>query len=409
MKSQKIYTPPAIILERYAKVLVHFGLGGGKGIKKGETVWLRGYESSKPLYAAVYREIIRSGGNVIGSFATDVDEIANLGRDFYQLASPEQLNFFPAKFYRGLVDQTDHSIYLITETDMHAMEGVDPKKMMASGKVMKPYMDWRNEKESKGKFSWTLCLYGTPAMAAEAGMTQKEYWQQIIKACYLDQPDPVAKWRGVNQLLQGYIKRLDAMKIDKVHIKGPDADLWITIGKDRRWLGGRGANIPSFEIFTSPDWRGTNGWIKFNQPLYRYGNLIKNVRLEFKNGIVVKSFATKNEKLLKQMIATEGANKVGEFSMTDGRYSKITKFMAQTLFDENIGGPNGNTHIAVGMAYVDTYSKGAGKLTKKMRKELGFNDSSVHTDIISTAPRIVTAYLPNGKSKVIYKNGKYQF
>lgn len=179
-------------------------------------------------------------------------------------------------------------------------------------------------------------------------------------------------------------------------------------GKNRQWLSGRGANIPSFEIFTSPDWRGTEGWIRFNQPLYRYGNVLEGIQLWFKNGRVVKSTATKNEKLLKQMIATEGADKVGEFSLTDKRFSRITKPMAETLYDENMGGPYGNTHIALGASYHDAYTGNVSALTPAQAKKLGFNDSSVHTDIISTTRRTVTAHLHNGDTIVVYKDGQFQ-
>jgi len=88
-------------------------------------------------------------------------------------------------------------------------------------------------------------------------------------------------------MIYGFEKKLNKLPIDKLHIKGGDVDLWITLGEKRRWLGGRGANIPSFELFTSPDCRYTEGWIKFNQPLYRYGNLIEGIALEFKKGRVV--------------------------------------------------------------------------------------------------------------------------
>jgi len=183
--------------------------------------------------------------------------------------------------------------------------------------------------------------------------------------------------------------------------------LWVKIGEKRAWNGGSGRNIPSFEIFTSPDWRGTNGWIKFNQPLYYFGNLIEGIELEFKDGLVIRSSAKKNEKVLKAMIASKDADKVGEYSLTDRRFSRITKFMANTLFDENVGGSHGNTHIALGNSYHDCYKGDPGKVSKKEWARLGYNDSSVHTDIISTTPRIVTAYLPNGKTKVIYKNGQF--
>jgi aminopeptidase len=190
-------------------------------------------------------------------------------------------------------------------------------------------------------------------------------------------------------------------------VVGPDANLWIKLGDQRQWLGGSGRNIPSFELFTSPDWRGTDGWIRFNQPLYRYGNKITGVQLWFQNGLVIKSKAATNEKLLKEMVATKDANKIGEYSLTDKRFSRITKFMAETLFDENMGGPFGNTHLALGMSYRDTYTGDVSKLTTKQAKELGFNDSSVHTDIVSTSPRTVTAHLKNGKEKIIYQQGQF--
>ncbi len=107
------------------------------------------------------------------------------------------------------------------------------------------------------------------------------------------------------------------------------------------------------------------------------------------------------------MIESPNADKIGEFSLTDSRFSRITKFMAETLYDENIGGSHGNTHIALGSSYHDCYNGNAAKLHKKDWEKLGFNDSSVHTDIISTTPRTVTAFLKNGQEKIIYKNGEF--
>jgi aminopeptidase len=405
----KTYTPSQKILENYAKVLVNFALGGGKGIKKNEVVWLSCPEYAKPLYLEIYRAIIRSGGHVISNYHPDADSKYNFEKEFYINAQEHQISFFPAKYMKGIVDEMDHMIAILCETDKKALQGIDPIKIMKRSHSRKPYMDWRDEKEHAGKFTWTLGLYGTQAMAAEAGMTEKQYWDQIIKACFLDTPNPIARWRQIYRDLDKYIQKLNRMQIDRVHIVGPDANLWIKIGDKRQWLGGSGRNIPSFEIFTSPDWRGTNGWMKFNQPLYRYGNLIEGIRLEFKDGKVTKATARKNEKMLKQMIATENADKLGEFSMTDGRFSHITKFMAETLYDENVGGPEGNTHVALGKAYADTFSGNVAKLNKKDQATLGFNDSSVHTDVVSTAPRTITAYFKKAEPKLIYKNGQYQF
>ncbi|MGH2851844.1 MAG: aminopeptidase, partial [Solirubrobacteraceae bacterium] len=168
-----------------------------------------------------------------------------------------------------------------------------------------------------------------------------------------------------------------------------------------------GRNIPSFEIFTSPDWRGTEGWIAFNQPLYRYGNLVRGIRLEFVEGRVVKASAEENEALITEMIATDNADRVGEFSLTDRRFSRITRFMAETLFDENVGGPHGNTHIALGKSYQDCYAGDPGSVSEEEWERLGYNDSRVHTDIVSTTNRTVTATLHGGGEQTIYADGEF--
>jgi aminopeptidase len=402
------YTPPQEILERYAKVLVDYALGGGRGIRPGEVVRVSAHESAKPLYAEVLKAVWRSGGHAIGQYVPDDDEQFNLGRAFFELASEEQLDFFAGKAMRGLVDELDHMVAILSTSDPQALQGVEPKKIMRAGRAMKPWMDWRMEKESAGNFTWTLGLYGTAAMAGEAGLSEEEYWRQIIDACFLEEDDPIARWQSVGAQIADYVGRLDALEIERLHVVGADVDLWITLGEQRCWIGGSGRNIPSFEIFTSPDWRGTEGWIRFNQPLYRYGNLISGIRLEFSGGLVVSATADQNEDVLKEMVASENADKVGEFSLTDSRFSRITKFMAETLYDENVGGPFGNTHIALGSSYHDCYDGDPAGVSKEEWARLGFNDSSVHTDIVSTADRTVTATLRGGAEQVIYRDGKFQ-
>ncbi len=402
------YTPDRKILERYASVLVDFALGGGTGIKSGEVVRVTAPESAKPLYLELCKAVWRAGGHVIGGYHPDEEQGISGSRAFYELASDAQLEHFPARFMRGLVDEMDHQVSVLCDADPHALESIDPARIMRRGVALRQLMDWRGEKENEGRFSWTLALYGTAAAAAEAGMSEQEYWQQIVHACFLDQEDPIARWREVAVRLEETRKRLDALRIERVHVQGEDVDLWVTIGEKRRWLGGRGRNIPSFELFTSPDWRGTEGWIRFNQPLYRYGNLVKGIRLTFADGRVTEATAQENEPILKEMIATEGADRVGEFSLTDKRLSRITRFMAQTLYDENVGGPFGNTHIAVGRSYQDAYDGDPANVAEEEWERLGFNNSSVHTDIVSTTDRIVTAILPGGEERVIYRDGEFQ-
>jgi len=251
-------------------------------------------------------------------------------------------------------------------------------------------------------------LYGTPSMAKEAGLSLEDYWDQIIKACFLQNNDPINKWKKVSAEVERVAKKLTDLNIGELNVKGRDIDMHYKVGEKRKWLGGSGRNIPSFEVFTSPDWRGTEGWVKFNQPLYYYGPKVEGIELHFKNGRVVKATAQKNQKLLKEMLATDkGAAQLGEISLTDKRLSHIDKFMAETLFDENMGGPYGNTHMAVGKSYHDTFTGDTSKLNKRITKQLGYNESAIHVDMISTTDRTATAILGNGKKLVIYKNGQF--
>jgi aminopeptidase len=83
--------------------------------------------------------------------------------------------------------------------------------------------------------------------------------------------------------------------------------------------------------------------------------------------------------------------------------------MADILFDENFGGVSGNCHIAVGAAYSDTYAGNPKNLTKKLKAQLGFNDSALHWDLINTEQKTVTATLKNGKKILIYAKGMFQY
>ncbi|MFW5703075.1 MAG: aminopeptidase [Candidatus Dojkabacteria bacterium] len=400
--AKKEYQPSKEILEKYADVLVNFALNSGKGVRAGEVVQVVVPDVAKELMGELQNAVLEAGAQpMLRMIPTGMD------KDFYSKASKKQLEFFPKKYLKERVNLIDHQIGIIADPDPEELKNVDPEKIMAGLAKKKEYKEWLFDKENKGKFTWTLALWGVEAKAKEVGLSLEKYWEQIIKACFLDLADPIAKWREIFEMQEEVKKWLNSMEIEEVHFAGKDMDITHILGKTRQWVGGSGRNIPSFEIFTSPDWRGTNGWIYFNEPLYRYGNVIKGVRLEFKDGLVVTASAKQGEKLVKQMLKTENANKVGEISLTDKRASRITHVMAETLYDENIGGEFGNTHLAIGSSYHETYTGDVEKQTKKDWERLGYNSSAEHTDIISTTDRVVTARLKNGKEKVIYENGQF--
>ena len=399
------YIPPSQILQKYADLLVWFALrqgDGETGIKAGDVVLIQVPECAKPMLEHLQHAVLTRGGHPILRLIPD-----GLHKPFFQQANDEQLAYMPEQSLLGRVEDIDHSVYMIAEADKHELEGIDPSKIMARSSAMKFYRDAIHSKENKKEFTWTLWLYGTQAMADEVGLTLEAYRWEIINACYLHAPDPIAERERIDTDIENTKASLNALPIERLHIKWEDVDLKVQLWKDRKRLWGRGRNIPSYEVFISPDWRGTQWWIKFNQPLYRYGNLITGIELQFHDWKVTDARATQNEQMLKQMIATKDADKVGEFSLTDSRLSRITKFMGETLYDENVWGQFGNTHIALGMAYKDSFPWDASLVTDEQRREMWYNDSVVHTDIVSTTDRVVTATLADGSEMVIYQDGKF--
>ncbi|MDQ5951869.1 MAG: aminopeptidase [Patescibacteria group bacterium] len=402
MKLTDTYTPSKTILEKYADVLVNFALGNDEGISPGDVVQCVVPDVAKPLCLELQNAILKSGGHpMIRLLPTGFD------KHFFDLASPEQLAFFPKKYHKARTDLVDHQIAIIADVDPFELADIDPAKIITARDTKKQIREWFEVKENKGKFTWTIALWGVQAKADVVGLTLEQYWDQIIDACFLDKEDPINEWRKIKRMQRDIRDNLNALEISYLHIKGDDVDLKIELGPERIWKGGADRNIPSFELFTSPNWRGTEGWIRFNQPVYRYGNILSDVRLEFKKGIVTKASAKKGEKLLQQMLKSKNANKVGEFSLTDSRFSRITHLMAETLYDENIGGSFGNTHIAIGSAYKDCYRGDVSKVSKAQWQKMGYNESPEHTDIVSTTDRTVTATLTDGTEKLIYKDGKF--
>ena len=404
------YRPNNEIFKKYARLLVNFGMQTreGKKLKKGSVIWFDVPDIAKPLYFHLQRAILEAGYCPMGNLIPSSDTQYNLAESFFTLANKSQREFFPEKYTRGMIDQIDGRIGILAKTHPNPLEKVDPKLVMQAAEARKLGKELFFKKVNAGNLAWTLGLYGTAVSAKEAGMSEKAYWNQIIKACYLDTEDPVAEWKKINRIVQNTANKLSQLKIDSIKVTGPDVSLTVGIGANRAWKAGGGNNIPSYEVFTSPDYRRVNGWIRFNQPLYtHFGTRIEGIELTFKNGVCTKATAKKNEPALKQLIKTPGANRLGEFSLTDARLSRITKFMANTLYDENVGGKYGNMHVAIGSAYRDCYQGQKQPKTDKQWDTLGYNDSVVHEDIVTTEKRTAVATLSDGTKKEIYKDGQF--
>lgn len=392
-------------LERYASVLL-WGLTTARTqrFKKNDIILIRCDLPAITLGEVVFKKLMEMGMNPVlrlGSTPT-------VEKTYLALANDKQLTFkLPGD--EELYNNLNGGIYLNAPASLTHLSAIDPKRIGKAAIARKYLRDILDKREEQGLFGWTLCMYPTEELARHAGMEIKAYSGQIIKACLLNKADPVGEWKAIYRSVGEIKKWLNSLKVTSFHIESASVDLEITPGEKRKWIGISGHNIPSFEIFLSPDWRGTRGIYYADQPSYRSGNLVEGVKLEFKNGAAVKiDAATGSEFTAKQLAMDKGANKVGEFSLTDKRFSKIDRFMANTLFDENFGGRYGNCHIAVGASYSDTYNGDPATLTKEKKEKLGFNDSALHWDLVNTEKKRVTALLTGGKRIVIYENGEFK-
>ncbi len=393
-------------LDKYGDVLL-WGLKTArtKKYKKNDNILVRFDLSALNLAEILQAKLLDMGMNPI----LRVNSTPVMEKNFFEKANNTQLTFQPPgeiEFNEGL----NGLISLLAPESITHLKHINPQKIGKTALARKPLRDILWGREEKGEFGWTLCMVPTQGAADTAGISLKQYASQVIKACYLDMEDPVKGWEETFKNAMSVKKWINSLKVDRFHIESKNMDLIVTPGDKRKWLGVSGHNIPSFEIFLSPDWRGTEGIYYANLPSYKDGNYVEGVRFEFKKGEVVKSTAKKGKDFVaKQISMDQGARRVGEFSLTDKRFSKINKFMANTLFDENFGGKYGNCHLAVGMSYSDTFKGDPSSLTKQVKEQLGFNDSALHWDLINTEDKIVTACLKTGKKKIIYEDGMFKY
>ena len=394
-----------IHLERYADILF-WGLKTARrdAFRRGNVILIQYDPAALRLAEILYGKIVSAGMYPVQRQGLTVE----MERAFYGRGNCRQLTFLPPG-EKELMTNLHGRIYLHAPDSLTHLRKVDPARISKPLLARKPLRDLLEQREQQGHYGWTLCTLPTEELASQARTTEALYSRQIVRACYLDRTDPVARWQEIRKTAAEIKRWLGGLPVHSFHIVSAHCDLRITPGEQRKWVGLSGHNIPSFELFISPDWRGTEGTYFANLPSYRSGNYVEGIRLTFRRGTAVTVYAEKGESFASQQIRMDrGAARIGEFSLTDNRFSRIDRFMADTLFDENFGGPFGNCHIAVGSSYNDSYSGNPAALTKALKRQLGFNDSALHWDLVNTEDKTVSAHLKNGKHVVIYEKGRFR-
>jgi len=356
-----------------AQTLVRYSVS----LRKGDKVVIEGNDLAAPLIREVFREAVRAGAYPI--VLASIDGVSEI---FLKEASDEQLAFVPPH-RELLIGTVDAVIGILSDYNTRALSGVDPKKQAAYSRAHSRLHKVFLERAARGELRWCGTLYPTHALAQEASMSLSEYEEFVFRACYVDQEDPVAKWREMQKHNDRIIEALK--DIDVLRIVGEETDLTLSV-KGRTWINADGhKNFPDGEIFTGPVETSANGHIRFSFPGIYRGNAIEDIRLTFRDGKVVDAKAKVGESLLKALLNTDsGASYLGELGI--GTNYGIQRFSRHILFDEKIGG---TVHLAVGSGYPETGSK---------------NESGVHWDMICDLRNGGEIY---GDGQLIYKDGKF--
>lgn len=393
-------------LEAYARVMIWALETARPGkFRAGNIVLLQFDPAAQPLAERIYRILLEQELQPVVRWNSSV----SMELSFYSIGRDRQLTFLPPGT-RELVRSLHGAIHLRAPESLTHLKEVEPGRISMATLARKTLRDIMDQREQKGLFGWTLAMCPTPQMAQAADMSVAEYAAQIVNACYLDADDPVRRWQEVFDSVKQLKRWLNGLKPRALHVQSAQMDLEVALGEKRRWVGLSGHNIPSFELFFSPDWRGVRGVYFADQPSYRNGNIVQGARLEFSGGKVVSSSAEQGEAFLRSQIDMDpGAARVGEFSLTDRRFSRINRFMANTLYDENYGGEFGNCHLALGSSYVESFAGKVSDLSAARKKALGFNESALHWDLVNTLDKTVTAISASGRRRVIYENGMFLY
>ena len=392
-------------LGKYAEVL-YWGLSRARKtpLKKSEVIQVRYDAAALPLAESVV-SLLHDLGQVPVPRAALTPRMEH---DFYAKANRKRL-LFEVPGERAFLEALGGSIHLLAPDSLTHLRDVDPEAMSIAKSGRRPLQEILARREEQGVYGWTLCLFPTPRLARQAGMEPIDYARAVKAACFLDQGMPVHHWKMLVKDMEEVKAWLESLDARSLRVQSANVDLLLRPGSARRWVGVSGRNIPSFELYTSPDWRGTEGVYCADLPSFSQGHRIQGVRLEFRLGEVVRLEAEEGFEFAREQLNLDpGALRVGEFALIDKRFSPIDRVMANTLFDENFGGAHGSCHIALGQSYANAFAGDPGDLTAERKEELGFNSSALHWDLVNTEEKRVTAMLGDGSKVCIYENGQFQ-
>ena len=375
------------LLQRYAELTVRVGIN----VQPGQRLCINGQIEHAELARAVAREAYKAGAAWVDVYLSD----QHVKRAHIEFAGDESLEYSPPWLVKRLDDLgADHGALLGITGDPEPEIFAD----LDGARVAKARMRKVSEASLRltdGACNW--CIVGYPnagwATTIFGEPDVDRLWDAVATAVRLDEDDPVAAWQEHIAKLTSRANALNARRFDALRYAGPGTDLRIGLLPGSEWLAALDhsagidhvANMPTEEVFTSPDARRVDGFVSATYPLQLHGTIVRGLKVRFEGGRAVEITAETGEDLVRQHASSDdGAARLGEVALVDNdsRVGKTGLVFYNTLFDENAA-----SHLALGMAFPKT-AEGASDLTPEERHERGVNHSSIHTDFMIGSPEL---------------------
>lgn len=395
----------AAVLARFAELLVGFAAN----VQPGQLVAVSSEVGKEPLTRAVAAAAYRHGATYVDVAYAD----PWVRRARIEHGSDAALDTVPSwigERILALGEQRCARVALTGPTAPTLLEDLDPARVGAdraqtlreAGKVL-------NDRTT----NWTIGPCPTPGWAAlvhpdlAPDDALAKLWEQVVHVCRLDEADPVAAWRERMATLAGAAERLTAARFDALHFEGPGTDLTVGLLPSSRWLSASFStadgiphipNLPSEEVFTSPDPARVEGVVRSTKPLQLAGATIEGLSVRFEGGRAVQIDADRGADVLRAMAAhDDGAARLGEVALVDGsgRIGPLDTVFYDTLLDENAA-----SHVALGQAF--GFAVGDEDAER-------INTSMVHIDFMIGGDDVdVTGITAGGERVPVLRGGAWQ-